>query len=494
MKITFSDIKGDWRGALCLVVWQGEGLGATGRRLDALGDGQISRAIEASEFAAKKDATIEILAPRGLNADRLILAGGGKKDDLAIHDFETLGGAILGKLLTGREKSAVVVIEDLPGNGLDPAAAVAHLAAGAKLRHYRFRKYLTGDKGKPANLKTLSVQSPSTAAARAFRPLDKVVDGVNLARDLINEPANVLSPAEFAKRVRSLTKHGLSVQVLTEQQMEKLGMRALLAVGLGSANASRLVVMQWRGGRKGARPLAFVGKGVTFDTGGISLKKAPNMDHMKADMGGAACVAGLMSALAARKAKVNAVGVVGLVENMPDAAAQRPGDIVVSMSKQTVEVLNTDAEGRLVLADALWYTNDRFKPRLMIDLATLTGAIITALGHHHAGLFSNDDDLAAQLASAGLETGEKVWRLPLAREYDKLIDSKNADMKNIGGAAAGSITAAQFLQRFVGKTPWAHIDIAGTGFNSPQTAINRSWASGFGVRLLNALIARDYEG
>jgi leucyl aminopeptidase len=303
----------------------------------------------------------------------------------------------------------------------------------------------------------------------------------------------VLFPEEFARRAQQLKKAGVSVEVLDAKAMSKLGMHMLLGVALGSRREARLVVMRWNGGRRGAQPVAFVGKGVTFDTGGISIKPAQGMEDMKGDMGGAACVVGLMQALAARRAKVNAVGVIGLVENMPDGNAQRPGDIVTSMSGQTVEIINTDAEGRLVLGDALWYTKNRFKPQFMVNLATLTGAIIVALGQEHAGLFSNNDELAERLGKIGEATGEKVWRMPLGPEYDKQIDSKFADMKNTGGRNGGSITAAQFLQRFVDGTPWAHLDIAGTAMASPANDINRSWGSGWGVRLLDALVAEHYE-
>jgi leucyl aminopeptidase len=317
--------------------------------------------------------------------------------------------------------------------------------------------------------------------------------GVHLARDLVNEPANILTPAEFARRVAAVKNLGVKVEILTPRELKKLGMGALLGVAQGSANEPRLVVMQWLGGKKGERPLAFIGKGVTFDTGGISMKPASGMEDMKGDMGGAACVSGLMHALAARKARINAVGIIGLVENMPSGNAQRPGDVVTSMSGKTIAVLNTDAEGRLVLADALWYAQKRFKPKFMIDLATLTGAIMIALGKEHAGLFSNNDELANRLLQAGLDTGEKVWRMPLAPEYDRLIDSDIADVKNIGGRNAGSITAAQFLQRFVNGVPWAHLDVAGTAMDSSKTAINQSWGSGWGVRLLNRLVADHYE-
>ena len=338
--------------------------------------------------------------------------------------------------------------------------------------------------------------SDVAAANKALAPNAAIAEGVVIARDLVNEPANVLYPEEFARRASKLRKVGVDVDVLDVKQMRKLGMGALLGVGQGSVRESRLVVMRWNGGKHGEKPVAFIGKGVCFDTGGISIKPAGGMEDMKGDMAGAACVVGLMHALAARKAKVNAVGLIGCVENMPDGNAQRPGDIVTSMSGQTIEIINTDAEGRLVLADVLWYAATKYQPKFMVNLATLTGAIIVALGHQHAGMFANDDALAEQINQAGLDTGETVWRMPLGAEYDKMIDSKFADVKNTGGSRwAGSITAAQFLQRFVkDNTPWAHLDIAGTGMDSRQTEINRSWGSGWGVRLLDRLVRDHYEG
>jgi leucyl aminopeptidase len=332
------------------------------------------------------------------------------------------------------------------------------------------------------------------AARKAFAPDAHIIEGVITARDLVNEPPNVLFPEEFARRASQLRKLGVDVEILDVKAMTKLGMGALLGVAQGSARPGRTVVMRWNGGKRGDQPVAFVGKGVCFDTGGISIKPAGSMEDMKGDMGGAACVVGLMQALAARKAKVNVVGAIGLVENMPGGNAQRPGDIVTSMSGQTIEIINTDAEGRLVLADVLWYVAKKFKPKFMVDLATLTGAIMVALGTEHAGLFSNNDELAERLTKVGLATGERVWRMPLGPEYDKQIDSQFADMKNTGGRYGGSITAAQFLQRFVDGTPWAHLDIAGTGFDSRQTDINRSWGSGWGVRLLDRLVKDYYEG
>ncbi len=333
---------------------------------------------------------------------------------------------------------------------------------------------------------------PSNQNQSKFKALE---DGTFYARDLVSEPGNILHPDEYAKRLMSLRKDGLKVNIYDEKKMKKLGMHSLLGVGMGSVRGSYLVTMEWNGIKNNSKPLAFVGKGVTFDTGGYSLKPARFMEDMTYDMAGSAAVVGLMKSLALRKAKVNAVGVVGLVENMVSGVAQRPGDIVKSFSGKTIEVLNTDAEGRLVLADALTFTEKKFKPRIMVDLATLTGAIIVSLGSEYGGLFSNDDELSKKLLNAGEKVEEKLWRMPLHKNYDKLINSKNADMQNInyvGGA--GSTTAAQFLQRFVlNKTPWAHLDIAGMAFSKYAGALNSSGATGFGVRLLNQLIEDNYE-
>jgi leucyl aminopeptidase len=373
----------------------------------------------------------------------------------------------------------------------------AEIALGTQLRAYVFDRYKTKRKegeDPPTKAEITIAVGNSSAAAKAWRAAEEpVADGVIMARDLINEPANVLYPEEFARRTSVLKKLGVVVEVLDVPAMKKLGMNALLGVGQGSRKDSRVVIMRWNGGKKSEAPVAFIGKGVCFDTGGISIKPASGMEDMKGDMAGAACVVGLMHALAARKAKVNAVGAIGLVENMPDGNAQRPGDIVKTMNGQTIEIINTDAEGRLVLADVLHYVNTRHKPRFMIDLATLTGAIIVALGQEYAGMFGNDDRLCDRITKAGLATMERVWRMPLGPEYDKQIDSKFADMKNTGGRYGGSITAAQLLARFVDKTPWVHLDIAGTALGSPQNDINKSWSSGWGVRLLNQLVADHYE-
>ncbi|MGH6842459.1 MAG: leucyl aminopeptidase, partial [Methylocella sp.] len=391
-----------------------------------------------------------------------------------------------------------------PRPAKDPVRAASEFMLGMRLRDYRFDPYKTkkneDEESKGRADIVLAVDEPA-AVRREAKGREAVAAGVLTTRSLVNEPANVLYPEEFANRAAALKKLGVEVTVLDDAALRDLGMGALLGVGQGSARGSRVVIMRWRGAKAAkagaktkAKPLAIVGKGVCFDTGGISIKPAAGMEDMKGDMAGAACVVGLMQALAMRKAKADVVGVIGLVENMPGPQAQRPGDIVKSMSGQTIEVINTDAEGRLVLADLLWYVQDKFKPKFIVDLATLTGAILVALGQEHAGLFTNDDELGERLISAGKDTGEKLWRLPLGAAYDKMIDSKFADMKNTGGRHAGSITAAQFLQRFVKGTPWAHLDIAGTGMGSPSNEVNQSWGSGFGVRLLDRLIADHYEG
>ncbi|WP_332700136.1 leucyl aminopeptidase [Bosea sp. (in: a-proteobacteria)] len=460
-----------------------------------LGDGGrslIARAAAAERFKGKALAGLTVLAPDGAGYERLILIGTGAAAEREKLDFALLGGAIAGRLGHGRSAD---IIAALPESEL-AAAEIAEIGLGLKLRAYAFDQYKTKSRdAEQTEAKTaiLRVADPS-AVKKALKAREAIAGGVELARDLVNEPPNVLHPEEFADRAAKLEKLGVDVEVLDEKQLKKIGMRALLGVGQGSRRESRVVVMRWNGAGKGEQPVAFVGKGVTFDTGGISIKPAGGMEDMKGDMAGAACVTGLMHALAARKAKVNAVGVIGLVENMPDGNAQRPGDIVTSLSGQTIEIINTDAEGRLVLADVLWYTQERFKPGFMVNLATLTGAILVALAQEHAGLFSNNDELAERLATAGKATGETVWRMPLGAAYDKMIDSKFADMKNSAGRHGGSITAAQFLQRHVNDTPWAHLDIAGTGMGSLTTEINRSWASGWGVRLLDRLVADHYEG
>ena len=369
---------------------------------------------------------------------------------------------------------------------------IKEFAYGFELKSYSFEKYKSKKK---TNLQKIIFASKySEQLEKEYVYLNSVKNGVYLTRDLISEPPNILYPKKYVEEIKKLNSLGLKIKIYDEKEMKKLGMNALLGVGQGSSRESFLVTLHWDGGKKNDKPLAFVGKGVCFDTGGISLKPARFMEEMKYDMGGSAVVVGLMKSIALRKAKVNAVGVVGLVENMPDGDAQRPGDIVKSYSGKTIEILNTDAEGRLVLADALSFTEDKFKPKFIIDLATLTGAIIISLGEEFAGLFSNDDKLSKNLFDVGEEINEKVWRLPLHKNYDKLINSSYADVQNINYAGgAGSITAAQFLKRFINNTPWVHLDIAGMAFSKKAANLNSGGATGYGVRLLSDFIKKFYE-
>jgi len=456
----------------------------------------LRKAIKVEDFSGKSGTNLTVIGSES-GPDKVVLLGCGQPSENSEHDWLKIGGN-LAMLAAGADKVSVVTETASAKLKFSPEH-IASIAAGIKLRSYRFDDYLTkgreADK-KPKKVQRFSIGTESLAPTkRAWARFDGVTDGVLVARQLVNEPANTLGPVQFAKEAQKLKKLGVKVQVLGVAEMKKLGMNALLGVSQGSASdrQARMAIMQWDGGKKGDKPLAFIGKGVVFDTGGISIKPSGGMEDMKGDMGGAAAVTGLMHAIAARKAKANVVGIIGLVENMPDANAQRPGDIVTSMSGQTIEIINTDAEGRLVLADALWYCQKRFKPEFMINLATLTGAILVALGKEHAGIFSNNDELANRLYDAGQLTQEKVWRLPLGEAYDKMIDTKNADMKNTGGRFAGSITAGQFLQRFVNEVPWVHIDVAGMAMASKTHAYNQSWGSGFGVRLLDRLVSEYYE-
>jgi leucyl aminopeptidase len=489
-------------GVLVLPLAEGAALAGPAAALDKSLTGAIKRAIAAAEFTGKKHQKATLLAPSA-TVKRVLLIGAGKPDALTPRAAEELGGEIAATL--GHDGEATIIAD-----GLDPADA-AHLAFGARLRAYRFDKYRTtqkdDEKAKLAKL-TLHVADAAKATA-AYARLAAIAEGVELTRDLVTEPANVLFPASFAERAEELKKLGVKVEVFDKKDLEKLGFGSLLSVSWGSAREPRMVVMQWFGAsgtqtaegkktKKPKDPIAFIGKGVTFDTGGISIKPAAGMEDMKWDMAGAGTVVGLMAALAGRRAPVDAVGLIGLVENMPSGTAVRPGDVVKSYSGQTIEILNTDAEGRLVLADVLYYAQERFAPRYMIDLATLTGAIIVGLGHENAGLFSNDDELAAKLIAAAQSTGEHVWRMPLAppgESYDKNLNSPIADVQNIGGGrAGGSITAAQFLQRFVNGKPWAHLDIAGMAWASKDSSTTPKGATAFGVRLLDKLVQDNFEG
>lgn len=496
MKIAFSKTSLPRKGAVAVLIGEGKKLSPGARQVDEATKGQITRALKSIRFDGKSGETATILAPTDLGLSRVILAGIGKPEDFGAQEAEKLGGNLYAAVAkTGDAGLSVLVDADDAKRG-QPVRWSAHMAQGALLRSYRFDTYRTEEKpeDKPTLNRLTFLSGSSAAARRAFSELEPVANGVMLTRQLISEPPNVLYPETFAERCTELTELGLEVEVLDRGDMEQMGMGSLLGVAQGSIREPRLVVMQWRGGRgRRRKPICFVGKGVTFDTGGISLKPAAGMEEMKWDMGGAGVVTGLMAALAGRKARVDAVGVIGLVENMPDGNAQRPGDIVKSMSGKTIEIINTDAEGRLVLADALWYTEDRFQPEVMINLATLTGAIIISLGNEHAGLFSNNDELAERLTEAGLATDEKLWRMPMGPAYDKMLDTDGADMKNTGERGGGSITAAQFLKRFVRDAAWAHLDIAGVTWSKKDKPTVPRGGTGFGVRLLDRLVADYYE-
>jgi leucyl aminopeptidase len=484
MQIRFADSRpaGDY--ALVLPV-----AGKDRSPLAALGPSQqaVSAALDRQRFEGEASSTSDqFIDDRG--AVRRLLVVGTGAGAAPTEAAEKLGGTAASRLQTSGEKTAVI---DISGLGYD-ADAAARVGLAAALRSWRYDRYRTKlkDSQKPTLEEIVVAGGDSGAARRYEQRWAPVVEGVSLTRELVTEPANIIYPESFVERVRaSIEGSGLEVEVLDRAAMEKLGMGALLGVAQGSVREARLLVLKWNGGGKGGQPTAFVGKGVTFDTGGISIKPAAGMEAMKWDMGGAGAVVGALKALALRNAKANIVGICGLVENMPSGTAQRPGDVVTSMSGQTVEVINTDAEGRLVLADALTYVQRNFKPSTIIDLATLTGAILVSLGHEWAGLFSNNEELAARLQQASEESGDKLWRMPLAEPFDRLIDSPIADMKNVGPREGGSITAAQFIQRFVENgVKWAHIDMAGKAWSDKASATYDKGATGFGVRLLDQYV------
>lgn len=468
-------------GRVAIIVTPEGEMNPPARRANKLTRGAVVRLIESAGFSKVKSGQIVTLNwPVGMVAEAL---------DILVLDKRAgpldarRAGAALGKL---KGRGALLL-------AAGSFSRADELAMGLALRDYRFEDHKTADEDAAIEPVTVSHNRADKMAEDAA-PLLAVAEGAHMTRDLVNEPANVLTTTEFARRLDEMSALGLTVEVLEEADLEKLGMRTLLSVGQGSDSPSKVVVMQWNGGEKDAAPLALVGKGVVFDTGGISLKPAAGMEDMTMDMGGAGVVAGTMRALALRKARANVVGLVGLVENMPSGNAIRPGDVIRSMKGDTVEVVNTDAEGRLVLCDVMWYAQDRFNPAGMVDLATLTGAMIIALGHERAGAFSNDDDLCNAFLRAAEAEGEGAWRLPLGKAYDDLLKSRIADMKNIGGRPAGSITAAQFLQRFVREgTPWVHLDIAGVASVKNDTDFAPGGATGWGVAALNRLVADKYE-
>ena len=496
MKVEFSAFPKAFSGNVAMFVGADKQLLATAQAADAKTGGALTRALGAGRFTGAKNQTLTILG-HSSDIGRLMLLGVGKGRELDARTAEALGGVVAAEANAAGHAAVTVVVDPVKGSRLSPGQIAAHLALGACLRNYRFDKYKTKDKPEQKlSLQQLTVVVAGPAEARkAYALLEPTVDAVFFARDLVSEPANMLYPVEFARRAKELTKLGVKVEVLGEAEMKKLGMNVLLAVGQGSERESQLLVMRWMNGPKDQAPVALIGKGVTFDTGGISLKPAGGMEDMKWDMGGAGAVTGAMRLIAGRKAKANVVAVCALVENMPDGNATRPGDVVKSMSGQTVEVINTDAEGRLILCDAMWYAQEKFKPQAMVELSTLTGAIIISLGHERAGLFSNNTQLSTRLRVAGSAIGEKLWRMPLGPKYDKLIDSDIADMKNVSnGRDGGSITAAQFLQRFVKEgVAWAHLDIAGMAWSAKGDDTRPKGATAYGVRLLDRLIGDNYE-
>ena len=492
MKISFAKQVVPSSGAVVVAAYSANALSEvvlseSAQSLDTALGGALTRAIEAERFKGKAEETLTLLAVGDYS--RVVVIGLGTAGAVDTLGWQAFGGTALVALSKGSDKQATIVVDDTP-------EAAAQVALGAQLRAYRFDKYRTTVKkeDKP-RLERLSIATINVLVAKAAHaPLQALVEGVATTRNLVSEPANVLGPADVAREAKKLEELGVKVTILGEKELKKQGFDMLLAVGHGSARDSHVVVLEWHGAHDKSAPIAVVGKGVTFDTGGISIKGAAGMEDMKWDMAGSAVVVGLLKTLAGRKAPVNVIGFLGLVENMPSGTAQRPGDVVTSLSGQTVEVINTDAEGRLVLGDVLTFAQRTYAPKAIIDLATLTGAIIVALGTEHAGLFSNNDELSEALTAAGKATGEKVWRLPLNDAYDKQLKSDIADMKNIGGKEAGSITAAQFLKRFIeNDTPWAHLDIAGVTWSSKDAATVPKGATAFGVRLLDHLVTQYWQ-
>ena len=487
MKILFKKTEIPSDGALIVGVYDELTLSKTAKKIDLLMKGALTKALKIEDFTGKAGDLFIVVAPDKLSVKRLVCVGLGKKSEMNDLTAQKVGAAAVGALLTCGEKTADFAVDDLPA---------PYVAFGAKLASYRFVKHKTIQK-KPVTLEELYILTANAQSAQnAYEPLTAVAKGVYTARDLVNEPANVVTPVNFSKRVEELQKYGLVVEIYDQAQLKAKGFDMMLGVAQGSANPPRLAVVQWKGAASKDVPVVFVGKGVCFDSGGISLKPATGMEEMKDDMAGPAVALGTMQALAMRKAKVNAAAIMALVENMPSGTAQRPGDVVKSLSGLTVEVVNTDAEGRLILGDAMWYAQERFKPQVLIDLATLTGAIIVSLGSDYAGLFSNDDTLAGNLEKAAEETGEKLWRMPMDELFDEQILSDVADIQNVGskGREAGSIIAATFLKRFVKPdTKWAHLDIAGVTHCKKDKPLAAKGATGYGVMLLNRYVADNFE-
>ena len=499
MDIAFAAATIPARGTWVVLAASDGTLGSAVAELDRRSGGALRRAVTDWGGNFKRGEVIELRYPSGLELDRVLVLSLGEPEEASRYDLETAGGALAVRLKGLRVREASVAVEPVGSLTVSAQELAISLATGACLRAYSFDKYRTAkdaeeDQSDEVAKLTLHLAEPAAAEA-AWPAVAAVIAGVSHGRDLVTEPANVLSPEAFADACVELgSALGLEVEVLDRAALQRLGMNALLAVGQGSAHESRVATLRWSGGAPDEPPVALLGKGVCFDSGGLSIKPAAGMEEMKWDMAGAAAVFGAMKALAGRKAKANVVGVLGLTENMPSGAAQRPGDVITSMAGVTIEVVNTDAEGRLVLADVLHYAKERFKPKLMIDLATLTGAIVVALGHEQAGLFSPDDQLAERIQAAGAAVGERLWRMPLGDDYAKHIKSDIADIKNVGRARqAGATAGAVFLQRFVGDVSWAHIDIAGTAWSKEDRPLAPKGATGYGIRLLERLIADHYE-
>ncbi len=501
MKIAFAGLGVPTHGAYVVGVFDNKTLSPSAAAFDKAFGGVIGRAMAASKFTGKRDQLLTVYAPAGAKCSQIVLMGLGKAENLTLNQIENLGGNVFAHLGKTTDKTASIALDGLGKSKFDVGTCAAHFAFGMQLRGYRFDKYRTKDKpeDKPA-LESVNVMSDKVSIAKQkFEKLSKISDGVFFTRTVVNEPPNVIYPETLAAESKKLSRLGIKVDVLDEKQIRALGMGALIGVAQGSVRSPRVVIMHYNGDKsakaKKSGPIALIGKGVTFDTGGISIKPAGGMEEMKWDMAGSGAVLGAMMALAGRKAKVNVIGAIGIVENMPDGNAQRPGDIVTSYNGQTIEILNTDAEGRLVLCDVMAYVQDKFKPSIMVDLATLTGAILVALGSEFAGLFSNDDNLSKQLTAAGEVVGERLWRMPMCDAYDSEINGFQSDLKNIGnGREAGSATAAHFLGRFVEKgVKWAHLDIAGTAWTKKDSGTTPKGATAYGVRLLNQWIADNFE-
>jgi leucyl aminopeptidase len=497
MNIQFTNVLSNpYQGVDTIVLGVAENLQLSGfsQTLDRSLGGSVQRAIQASRFKGKNSQTLLLFSPSP-EVQRILLVGIGKPDQWTRFDLEKIGAKVTETLENLPSKNIFVIVDET-GPSLRQSIVGSYIASGMRLRSFQFTYQTTQEEPKTVFDSVKFFSSDPADSEKSFLPLQAIAEGSFLARLVGNEPPNIMDPETLAQKAKEEVKPlGVQVEILDGKDLKKAGMNALLAVAQGSQKDPQLVILQWKGGPTSQAPIAVVGKGVTFDSGGINLKPSANMEDMKYDMCGAGTVLGLMKSLALRKAPVNVVGVMGLVENMPSGSAQRPSDIIKSLSGQTIEVLNTDAEGRLVLADALWYTQDRFKPQVMIDLATLTGAIVVALGHEHAGLFSNQDELADRLFHAGKQTGERIWRFPMDEVYAKDIKSDLADVKNVGSnRGAGSITAAQFLEKFVNKVPWAHLDIAGVAWEIQKSKpLTGRWATGFGVRLLNQFLKDYYE-